>query len=159
MLIIEDGSIVPNANSYVTLQEIQDYADLRGFTYPCDTDLTVNAIKAMDYLQSKCYQGEMVSPSTQPLLWPRQYVYIHNEEFASDAIPSQLKNAQIELALAQQSIDVMNDGSNPSDNVKREKVDMLEIEYYEGGKNSVFDSQRVNSYLQQLLQPMGIVRV
>lgn len=158
-LIIEDGSIVPNANSYVTLQEIKDYADARGFAYPDDTKLEQNTILSTDYLQSKCYQGYQVSPSTQSLLWPREDVYIYGELQASDSIPSQLKNAQIELALAASNETLLTDGSQSGDNVKREKTDMIETEYYEGGKSSVFTSQRVNSYLQLLLKPLSLLRV
>lgn len=160
MLIIEDGSIVAGANSYVTVQEIKDYADLRGFELPCtDPSVETLAILAMDYLQSKCYQGQQVEVNVQPLLWPRQHVYINGEEFPNNAIPSQLKNAQIELAIAQSSISVLQDGTDTGDNVKREKNDIVETEYYEGGKNYTFNSQRVNSYLNMLLKPIGLVRV
>jgi hypothetical protein len=158
-IIVEDGSIVAGANSYVTTQEVQDYADLRGIDYPCETELNQNIIKATDYLQSRCYQGEQVDPGAQSLLWPRQYVYIYNQEIASDSIPQQLKNAQIELALAQGETDVMNNGVDRGDNVKREKFDFRETEYYEGGSNYLFESQRVNSYLRLLEKPLGVVRV
>lgn len=158
-IIVEDGSIVAGANSYVTRQEVQDYADLRGIDYPCGAELDQNIILANDYLQSRCYQGEQVDPSTQPLLWPRKYVYIYNQEVASDSIPQQLKNAQIELALAQTNTDVMNNGVDRGDNVKRKKTDVLEVEYYEGGNNYLFSSQRVNSYLQLLVKQLGVVRV
>lgn len=158
-IIVENGSIVAGANSYVTRQEVQDYADLRGIDYPCDTELDQNIILANDYLQSRCYQGEQVDPSTQPLLWPRKYVYIYNQEIASDSIPQQLKNAQIELALAQTNTDVMNDGVDRGDNVKRERFDFRETEYYEGGSNYLFESQRVNSYLRLLEKSLSVVRV
>jgi len=159
-LIIEDGSIVAGANSYATVAEIQNYADLRNMSLPCSTgEIEVIAILAMDYLEAQCYQGELVEPNVQPLQWPRQYVYINGEEFPNNAIPSQLKNAQIELAIAQQSISILSDGTNPADNVKREKTDMIETEYYDGGKNSVFSSQRVKSYLRYLVAPTRLVRV
>ena len=159
MIIVEDGTIVAGANSYVTAQEVQDYADLRGIDYPCETELNQNIIKATDYLQSRCYRGEQVDPGVQPLLWPRQYVYIYNQEITSDSIPQQLKNAQIELALAQGETDVMNNGVDRGDNVKRKKTDVLEVEYYEGGNNYLFSSQRVNSYLRLLEKPLGVIRV
>ena len=159
MIIVEDGTIVAGANSYVTAQEVQDYADLRGIDYPCETELNQNIIKATDYLQSRCYRGEQVDPGVQPLLWPRQYAYVYNQEIASDSIPQQLKDAQIELALAQGETDVMNNGVDRGDNVKRKKTDVLEVEYYEGGNNYLFSSQRVNSYLRLLEKPLGVVRV
>jgi hypothetical protein len=157
-LIIEDGSIVPNANSYVTVAEIKAYADLRGMTYPADAQIEQNAILATDYLQSKCYLGELVE-ETQPLLWPRQDVWVNGYELSSTSIPNDLKNAQIELALAAYTQSLLNDGSDTGENIKSEKTDMIETQYYEGGKSSVFNSQRVNSYLQKYLEPVGLLRV
>ncbi len=100
-----------------------------------------------------------MDPGVQPLLWLRTYAYVYNKEIASDSIPQQLKDAQIELALAQGQTDVMNDGVDRGDNVKREKFDFRETEYYEGGSNYLFESQRVNSYLRLLEKPLGVVRV
>lgn len=157
-LIIEDGSIVPNANSYVTVAEIKSYADLRGITYPVDAQIEQNAILATDYLQSKCYLGELVE-ETQPLLWPRQDVWVNGLELSSTAIPDDIKNAQIELALAQYQQNILNDGSESGTDIKREKTGEIETEYYEGGKSSVFNSQRVNLYLQKYLAPIGLLRV
>lgn len=157
-IIVEDGSIVANANSYVTVQEVIDYADLRGIIYPNQPEIEKNIILATDYLQSKCYQGEQVEPGVQALLFPRKYVFIHNVEIESNTIPQELKNAQIELALAQSNTNVMNDGVDRGDNVKREKFDFRETEYYEGGNNYYFSSQRVNSYLRLLEKPLSVIR-
>ena len=50
-LIIEDGSIVEDANSFTTDAEFVAYADARGYTLP-DTESVRDQlqIKAMDYL-------------------------------------------------------------------------------------------------------------
>lgn len=160
MLVIEDGSIVAGADSYVTVEEIKAYADKRGLTYPADdAQIEILAITATDYLQSKCYIGELVSPNVQPLLWPRSDVWVNGLELLSTVIPDDIKNAQIELALAQYQQNILNDGSESGTDIKREKTDIIETEYYEGGKSSVFNSQRVNLYLQKYLQPIGLLRV
>lgn len=100
-LIIEDGSVVAGANSYVTAQEIVDYAKLRGVTVANDSDQAdILAIKAMDYLNIQCFTGEQVEPGVQPLPWPRKCVvpgdtadgYVYS-------IPPNLKIAQTQLAL------------------------------------------------------------
>lgn len=158
-LIVEDGSIVANANSYVTVQEIKAYAELRGFDLAC-TQAAIEklAILAIDYLQNNNYKGSLVSTS-QALDWPRQCVYINNELFPKDEIPSQLKNAQIELAIAQYKTNVMNDGTVSDDNIKSEKTDILETQYFEGGKSNTFSSERVNSYLRHLVKPLGAIRI
>lgn len=157
-LIVEDGSIVANANSYVTLDEIKDYADLRGFSYCSDGDLTNSAILATDYLQSKCFIGELVDPVVQPLLWPRSDVWLYGVELPSDSIPNDIKNAQIELTLANSESLLLTNGTESGDNVKKEKAEQLETEYYEGGKSSTFTSQRVNLYLQKFLKPLSLLR-
>jgi hypothetical protein len=160
MLVIEDGSIVAGADSYVTVAEIKAYADKRGLTYPADDAQTeILATMATDYLQNKCYIGELVSPNVQPLLWPRSDVWVNGLELSSTAIPDDIKNAQIELALAQYQQNILNDGSESGTDIKREKTGEIETEYYEGGKSSVFNSQRVNLYLQKYLAPIGLLRV
>lgn len=50
MLIVEDGTIVENANSYNTVADITAYIELRGYTVS-DT-LETDAVRAYDYLSS-----------------------------------------------------------------------------------------------------------
>ena len=53
-LIIENGSIVDNANSFVTAAEMVAYAALRGVTITADTTTQEQQIiLAMDYLVSR----------------------------------------------------------------------------------------------------------
>ncbi len=131
-LIIEDGSGVANANSYVTLAEAVAYAELRGdlAVFANDDDAIVYLIKAVDYLETiSDYQG-ITSYNDQVLLWPRSDVWINTLEFDEFAIPPQLKKAQIEVALAIASgIEVMPNSSGAATFVKKEKVGSIETEY------------------------------
>lgn len=159
MLIIEDGSLVSNANSYVTVSEFQDYCSLRGLSFPqssieCERLL----ILAMDYLERLHYQGKPVS-SSQLLKFPRFNVYIDRVLQSDLVIPQAIRYSQMELASAQSSVSILQDGTNPSDNVKSEKVGELETSYYENGKNSKFTSERVNSILYPYLRQEGLVRI
>ncbi len=156
-LIIEDGSIVTGANSYVTIAEIKAYADLRGIAYPDDAAIEVNAILATDYLQSKCYAGVQVEPNAQPLEFPRDDLYIKNVLVPNDSIPEQLKNAQIEAALAQTSQDLLQSGGTDT-NVSSESLGSIKFNY-DGGSSSSFNSQRVNLYLNELLKPLSLNRI
>jgi hypothetical protein len=160
-LIVEDGSIVANANSYVTVDEIRDYANDRGFNLSiADPVIVQNAILAMDYLQSKNYQGCMVEPLSQPLLWPREDVFVNQNIFPSDQIPQQLKNAQIELTIASVDSELLDDGSGNNDNIKSEEISgELKFEYFDSNGDNIFKSQRVNSYLNQLVSPINVVRL
>lgn len=59
-IIVEDGSNVANANSYLSLADIRTYSLNRGITLPAlDTDLEPMVFKSMDYIESVAsdYQG------------------------------------------------------------------------------------------------------
>ena len=94
-LIVETGSIVSGANTYVDLADVRAFASARGITVSTDdTTLEQQIIKAMDYVESKrnLFQGYKVD-STQPLQFPRYNVYIDGylNDYAS--IPNDLLNA------------------------------------------------------------------
>lgn len=133
-LIIEDGSLVENANSYVTLAEVRDYADSRASTFPADDDAAEAAIiRAADYLETfrGQYKGELVAPAFQSLQWPRTGVIYEGYELPDDVIPPPLKKAQCELAIeTANGLDLMPTGDGRE--VIRKKVDVLETEWAPG---------------------------
>ena len=99
-LIIEDGSIVPNANSFVTVAEARLYAGERGVSMPAgDTEVEQALVKAGDYLLSyeQKLKGDRAGAS-QTMVYPRSDVMLFGTLFPNDGIPQQLKNAQIVLA-------------------------------------------------------------
>lgn len=151
-LIVEDGTIVANANSYNTVAEIRAYADARGMTLPTD-DLDVEklAIQAMDYLESfrNRYQGYRTDPVNQELQFPRVGVIIDNDyEVSSDEIPSLLKKAHSQATAESYEADLM---PNDSPAVKKEKVDVLEVEYQESSTSSV-GFPKVDALLEPLFK-------
>ena len=85
-LVIEDGTGISNATSYVTAAEARTYALARGVTLSAtDSVVEIQLLKAMDYLQSltQCYMGCKKWPPTmgtheheQALAWPRENVII-----------------------------------------------------------------------------------
>lgn len=131
-LVIEDGSIVTDANSYVTIDEARAYATARGKTLPVvDADLTALLISAMDYLEAQRarYQGSKVS-ATQELQFPREGVQIDGIDLEATAIPSILKQAQIRLAIeAAAGVDLMPTRTGAF--VKKEEVGPIVTEYSE----------------------------
>lgn len=150
-LIVEDGSIVPNANTYVSDAEYTAYCDARGLTYGADAAAREKEIiKGMDLIESyrDQFQGSKTQ-YTQPLQWPRVAVYIDDYPVDSDSIPKELKYALIEAASASNTTDIIVNQTNS--NIKKEKVDVLEVEYFDGGENTSVILGRVNVYLQVLL--------
>ena len=149
-IIVEDGSIVAGANSYVSEAELTAYATQRGVTLTGGTEALL--IKAMDYLQTLEYIGDKKT-ADQPLLWPRRNVTIDGFDVSSEEIPEELKNAQLALAV---SID---EGNDPMATIHRktrkEKVDVLEIEYADNSASAAIITS-VNRILAKLLSGGGV---
>lgn len=108
-LVIEDGSLIAGANSYVSLDDARLYANARGVELPADdAEAAALLIRAMDYLESHepKFIGERVSRD-QPLSWPRKGVTIEGFEWSETEIPRQVRNAQLALIVE------INDGADP----------------------------------------------
>lgn len=151
-IIVEDGSNVAGANSYVTDAEYVTYAAARGLTIGSDaTAREIQLIQSMDYIFSKedKLKGERTSP-TQENVYPRQNVYIRDIRIASNVIPAELKNAQMEGAAAAHSQSLLINSSNQ--NVQKEKLDNLEVSYFSGGSFDQVRLDRVNNYLRPLIK-------
>lgn len=116
MLIIEDGSIVEDANSYVTLDEADRFCIARGLweetpvivnedddnkTPDADTEARKSnaIIRACDALSTLEWKGVAVDIS-RTLSWPRNDVRLTktSKQILSDIIPAAVKQAQMELA-------------------------------------------------------------
>lgn len=96
-IIVEDGSNVLNANSYVSL------IDARAILNPLGQDLNANDVTAeqqllnsMNYIEAfrAKYKGQRTERS-QPLQWPRIGVCIDDFVLDVDVIPQDLINAQV----------------------------------------------------------------
>jgi hypothetical protein len=155
-IIIEDGSIVTNANSFVTIAEARSYALQRGVELSAiDDEVAAQLIKASDYLESfaEKYKGEMVS-FEQFLQWPRLGVYLYNSEteFPSNLIPKELKNAQCAVVLAiAEGVEIMPNYSN-ADFVIEETVGPITTKYADPVKTGVLPTlTAVDALLQPLL--------
>ena len=151
-LIIEDGSQVVNANSFSTDEEYKAYASLRGLTVSAtQPEREADLIEGMDYLQSSegSLQGYRAS-STQSTIYPRIGVTLYGYVLASDKIPQELKNAQMEGAAYSTSNTLLTNSS--SDNIKSEQVDSLKTEYFSGSNMTTVNLQRVNAQLGPLMK-------
>lgn len=149
-LVVEDGTIVSGANSYVSDSDYTTYAAARGKTI--GTSATIREqelILAMDYIEShrSQFKGLKVS-STQPLQWPRSGVYIDGFLIASDEIPTDLKSAQIEAAILASSTALLPSGS--TQNVQSEKLGEMQITYFQNGSYETLRTDSIDIYLQPL---------
>lgn len=144
-IIVEDGSVVTGANSYVSEAELTTYATDRGITITGEEDELL--IQAMDYIESLAFKGIRWTKD-QPLSWPRVDVFIDGYYQDVEDIPVQLKNGQMAVALA---IDA---GNGPLEalprSVKRERVGELEVEYMDGTSPTIIE-RTINANLYKIL--------
>lgn len=157
-IIVEDGSNVANANSFVTRAEAIAYALLRGITLANDATTDVLLIKAMDYLESKrTYYVGKFTYDFQLLSWPRSGVYIDGLAFPEDEIPQQLKNAQMQLAIyASKGIDLLPSVSDKF--VVQESIGPISTTYSEKvNVGSAPIMPLVDAMLAQLIEFGGVI--
>lgn len=127
-IIVEDGSLISGANSYISVANFQTYASDRGITITgTEEDLL---IQAMDVLNGYNYLGYRYTED-QALPWPRGGVVKHEiYYYDTNEIPQILIDAQCEIALA---IDA---GYNPlaviTRDKKKVKAGSVEVEYMDG---------------------------
>ena len=123
-LVIEDGTGVAGAESYATAAELTTYATDRGITLTGDAEELL--LRANDYLETLQFIGYKLTKD-QSLQWPRADVTIDGFGYQSDELPSELKVAQMEVAIA------ADQEAGPfaviSRETKREKFDVFETEY------------------------------
>ena len=114
-LVVEDGTGIVGANSYITVDELRTYALDRGVSFtaapqsgvdPAVAVYTPFLIRACDYIEAQRYQfaGYAALPETQELCFPRLGIYVNfNWQGAQELalIPAQLKKAQAQLVLEQ----------------------------------------------------------
>ena len=155
-LIIEDGSKVSGANSYVTDAEYVAYAAARGKTIgSTQAAREQQLILSMDYIEGHRaqFKGSKVA-STQALQWPREGVYIDGFELSSAFIPQELKNAQMEAGILEQTMALLISETVDS-NVQSEKLGSLQISYFQQSGKKEVRTDTVDVYLDPLLDGSG----
>jgi hypothetical protein len=124
-LVIENGSIVAGANSFVTRAEYIAYALTLGVVVP-NTDVTdVQLVKAGQYIASfeGRLKGQLVDRD-QAMPYPRSGLVLEGFEWADDEIPRQVKLCQMQLAMdIQAGIDLYNPPQSESTGIKSERVE------------------------------------
>lgn len=136
-LIIEDGTGKTDSQTYVSADDLTAYALARAITITAADDTAKEAllITAMDYIESQNFKGDKGS-AEQALQWPRLNVKIDGYYVDSDEIPQLLKDSQMEVALS------VDGGTNPMANeertTKREKVDVIEVEYSDNALSKTY---------------------
>ena len=155
-LVIEDGSLVSGANSYVSLADAIQYATDRGY----DVDLLTEPLllKGADYVNAhrKRFKGIKLQPVESNMQWPRRDVIMDEYELEPDVIPECVIFAQIETAF-----EIAN-SRDPLETLerlvlKKEVIGPLQFEYETragspGSTDQPFDYQRIRAQLRAVLR-------
>lgn len=138
-LVVEDGTGLSNAESYIDVEFSDSYFLKRGITeWAGLTNKESLIIRAMDYIENNyAYQGTKLL-STQALQFPRLIC-------GESVYPIALKNAVCELALKSNEEDLLADTDKTT---IREKVGALEVEY-----DPNQDNTKSYNYVNKLLAP------
>ena len=156
--IVEDGSIVPNANAYITVAELKAYwADRNAAIFNPDFETQAAIIIATQYVDLNFDWRGALSNDDQSLDWPRRGV-IDNQgrAYDSDDMPKQLKNAVAEYAKRQLDSPIQPDVNPDVGGITmlREKVDVIEQEVqYADGTTGYYGIKRyplADNYLKGL---------
>jgi len=151
-LVIEDGSGVTGANSYISVTDAKAYAAARGLTIgTVDAAIEILLTKALDYIEAlrDQFQGVKVS-STQALQWPRTGVQVDGYDVAEDEIPAILPQAQARLAVDAYTLDLMPVGDGRA--VVMERVEgAVQVQYEPGGNTN---AQPSFTAAEALLDPL-----
>lgn len=149
-IVVEDGTVVTGANSYISEADLTTYATDRGVTIAgTKADLL---IQSMDYVETLGFKG-VKNTDSQPLVWPRANVVIDTYLVATNEIPQLLIDGLAEVALA---IDA---GNSPLADVARKQqqvtVGSVSVTYATNSASST-TVRKINNKLAKLLKSGGI---
>jgi len=155
-LIVEDGTVVANANSYSTLVDAQAFLTSIGLD-----DVSIDEpsmIRAYYYVNSfeSNYQGCRIS-ADQTGSFPRQGVSINGFLLASDSIPSQIIQAQAYSAYYEfVTPGITQPNGNGAEITHEEVTGAVAIDYAQSGISSdTFNISTVDNLLTQLYGSLG----
>ena len=108
-LVVEDGTGVPTANTYVTLSDATAYHTLRGneiWTDADENDQCIALIRATQYIDERWVFKSVVFDDAQALQFPREVLYNRNGKDVREIVPLEIMHATYEYAL-----EALGDGS------------------------------------------------
>ena len=160
-IVIEDGTIVDDANSYVTRADYIAYAASKGVTIADDSDADTELVKAAEFIGA--HEGNLKGDKVgrdQPLAYPRKGVVLEGFTWDADEIPRQVVLCQMALALdIHAGVDLYNPPANPGRAAKREKVDVIEVEYFGRAGAKMSRDSTATALLATLLVRSGLMSI
>lgn len=130
-IIVEDGTALAGAETYISVADADTYHAARGNTAwsaLSEADKEAALRRAADYMLG-VYRGRWKGVrvlGTQALDWPRADVVVDGYLMPSNAVPAEVARACAELALRAASAALSPDLER---GIRRERVDVIETEY------------------------------
>lgn len=152
-IIVEDGTIVENANSYVSLEDLREYAGLNNYEISTNDETVKRAmLQACDFLNGLDYIGSPTSTYAE-MAFPRTTI-----KGLEDVIPSQIVKAQCYLTCNALLGDIelfTTDVNTGNLGIASEKVSVLETSYFQGLREDYLAStgNKKFPYIWSLLKP------
>lgn len=158
---VEDGTVVADANAYITVAYATTYHDDRANTaWATATTATQQAaiIKATDYIEANfLFTTGGVVDTDQTLQWPRWGAIDRNGNlFDTNEVPGVVKQATAILALEVVNGTALNEGTGRK--TKKEKAGPVEVEYSDGSATRTIYWQ-IYGLLQGLVAARGMGRI
>ena len=146
-------SLVVGTNSYITLNEAEEYlADRFGFvTWQSSEYQEVALVSAARLLDTQLTWKYSKTEADQTMQWPRTGFDEAVFGFDEDTVPQLVKDAQCELAFDLIESGGIKSAFQSSDNLKRIKADVVELEYRANGVQKLSNS-RVPSHIKIMLK-------
>lgn len=175
-ITVEDGSVVENANSYNSLAAFKAHCDDRARDYSSYSDEAAKAalVRMADYLNDLPWKG-VKTGRDNPMAWPRygtdqggniwnQLEYPASEwvgvldgdgfYIPTDEVPKEVVNAQCEGAWLILTGKDMEPALARGGQIKRQKVDVIETEYFSGASPTT-EFKSVMNRIRTLLKSSG----
>lgn len=152
-LIVEDGTGLANADSYVSLVNARLFATDYGISLPVDdTEAEIALRQGAQYvdLSEPRFTGERLSDD-QALAWPRVDSYKCNGiDIPSDEVPSEAWKAQVYAA---QTYGLGTDVRSNYDGkeISSEKVASIKVDYFETGTDGTIVITKSSDAMRLLL--------
>lgn len=132
-LIVEDGSGLSNAQTYVSAADVASYAATYGLTPPAFPNTAI--MKAMRYLEGMFYDRWVGYKKTeeQSLSWPRANATKRDGwSISESSIPREVKDAVCALAIRSSDGEDLTPDVTNANKVKKEQIGPIMVEYATG---------------------------
>lgn len=144
MIIVEDGSIVAGANSFVSLVDMKSYLTVRGITPPSDEQIEIYTIFATDYLRAKLATmegdelGQMPFPRSTASGVPSNAVRVQNALIAEQSRGAVLFPSQSST-------------SSSGQRIKSEVIGPFKTEYYDSASSEASSESPSFEYIETMI--------